>query len=199
MNEKARTPVKTPALPVKAMTVYRKVPVIVEGVDCSGKTTFCKWIVEQLINWKVNVEFSHHGPLRASVRREYYDPLNDLCLYPTVLVGDRWHLGEMVYGPLYRGSSEMDDEELSEIEKLLNKLGAKKILLDPPEEIVKERMLKRGEDFLQQEDLHKARLAYQVLAKKKGYDVIRYPRYEDAARIAKEAADECGRHTLQIR
>ena len=199
MNKKARPSAKTPALPRKAKTVYRKVPVIVEGVDCSGKTTFCQWIIENLVEQKVNVEFAHHGPLRASVREEYYEPLLPSCLYPTVLIGDRWHLGEMVYGPIYRDGSEMTDDELSMIERELDSLGAKKILLDPPESIIEARMQSRGEDFLQVEDLHKACLDYRVLAKKHGYDIYRYPQLEDAVKIAKEAADECGKHTLRIR
>lgn len=199
MKKKARPSAKTPALPEKAMTVYRKVPVVVEGVDCSGKTTFCKWVVEHLIKLNVNVEFSHHGPLRASVHQEYYEPLVPTCLYPTVLVGDRWHLGEMVYGPLYRDGSEMSDEDLAAIESLLDSLGAKKILLDPPEYTIEMRMEERGEDFLKPEDVHKARLAYQTLAKKNNYDIIRYPSYEIALRIAEEAARECGRRTLRVR
>lgn len=199
MNEKARPSVKTPALPKRAMTVYRKVPVIVEGVDCSGKTTLCKQIVDELVDLKVNVEFYHHGPLRASVEQEYYEPLLPTCLYPTVLVADRWHLGEMVYGPLYRGGSEMSEEELEAIESELSSLGAKKILLDPPQEEVIRRMKERGEDFLKQEDLSKARIEYQTLARRFGYDAMRYTFDHDAKRIAKEAADECARHTLQIR
>jgi len=199
MNEEARTPVKTPALPERAVTVYRKLPIVVEGVDCSGKTTFCKWLAYELIDRKVNVEFYHHGPLRTSVYEEYVKPLTETSIYPTVLLADRWHLGEMVYGPLYRGKSEMSDVELDEIEGLLNIRDAKKILLDIPTGEVLRRMKARGEDFLKEEDLGKAIATYELLAGKHGYEVFRNPCYGDAVKIAKEAADECARHSVRVR
>ena len=199
MEEKARTPDKTPALPMKARTVYRKIPVIVEGVDCSGKTTFCKWLIGELIDRKVNVEFVHHGPLRSTVRQEYREALIGFSYYPTVIVGDRWHLGEAIYGPLYRGVSQMSDEDLEDIESCLTSLGAKRILMDPPADEVLRRMENRGEDFLKKDDLRRAMQAYRVLAVEYGYEDIRHASYDDAVRIAKEAADECGRHTLRIR
>lgn len=199
MKGKARPSVKTTALPEKAKLVYRKVPIVVEGVDCSGKTTFCKKLVDELIDLKVNVEFHHHGPLRASVHEEYVEPLLATRFYPTVVVADRWHLGEAIYGPLYRGKSEMSDEDLEMIEKLLVSLGAKKILLDPPAEEVLRRMKERGEEFLKVEDVNKVRREYRSLARKYEYDNIRYAFDHDAKRIAKEAADECARHTLRVR
>lgn len=198
MEEKARIPVKTPALPRKAKTVYRKVPIVVEGIDCSGKTTFCKAVVKELIDLNVNVEFHHHGPLRASVHEEYVEPLLATRFYPTVIVADRWHLGEAIYGPLYRGKSEMSEEDLETIEKLLSSLGAKKVLLDPPLDEIATRMKQRGEEFLKPQDVKRVKSEYEVLAHKYGYEQMRHVFDYDAKRIVKEAVDECSRHTLRI-
>jgi deoxyadenosine/deoxycytidine kinase len=121
--------------------------IVVEGIDGSGKSTLIADLAHQLPD---GVHIKRRGPLQRHPLEEYEYDLTDY----TPRVGehwllDRWHIGEQLYGPLYRGQSQVTSAMRMHIDLVLDKLGALKILMAPPEQVIQERIAKRGEDFLQ--------------------------------------------------
>ena len=141
--------------------------IIVEGIDGAGKTTLINKI-SNLLNVN-NQEYTvvHKTQPKLNGYEEYIKPLKDL---KNILVADRWHVSETIYGPIYRGKSLLDDNMVNYFESLLNVIGAVKIVVAPPADIVFDRMKKRGEDFLQDEDFNKIYNEYLKYALK--YDYI---------------------------
>lgn len=139
--------------------------IILEGIDGSGKSTLATRIVEY---WPGTSTVIHRGPIQSSVEEELIMPL--LNLEPDeLLIADRWHLSELIYGPLYRGTSQINTETMQQIEKTLHDLGAVRVVLQPPLEEVTQRLTERGEDFLVESDAPYVYAAYAALAQTWGY------------------------------
>lgn len=85
--------------------------IVIEGPDKTGKTTLAKAIAEQL-----GYEYKHFSAPKGSPADEYIDFLLKLRR-PTVC--DRFHLGELVYGPMFRGKAGITPLELVTIERLM--------------------------------------------------------------------------------
>jgi thymidylate kinase len=144
--------------------------IIVEGIDGSGKSTLANMIQEVAAN-KYDVIRDHRGPMKGSVVEEYVLPL--FKIKPNeLLIADRWHVGEMIYGPIYRGISYVDSV-LEHIENILDDLAAVKIVMLTPREIVKERLELRGEEFLKKKDFDQVYDFYEKFASDYFWEEIR--------------------------
>lgn len=85
--------------------------IIIEGADKTGKTTLANAIVK-----KFGFKYVHFGKPKKRAATEYAEYLlstneDQVC--------DRFHLGELVYGPIFRGGAAIDDVEFATIERLL--------------------------------------------------------------------------------
>ncbi|MGB2791309.1 MAG: hypothetical protein WBC29_02030 [Candidatus Moraniibacteriota bacterium] len=123
--------------------------IIVEGVDGSGKTTLVNELSQHAPD---NTIITHCGPLKKHPLHEYLRPLEQLGS-DDVFIADRWHVGEMVYGPLYRGVSRLTPEMMAYIEGFLASRAATRLAMTTPYAEVKRRLESRGEDFLQAQHL----------------------------------------------
>jgi thymidylate kinase len=85
--------------------------VIIEGADKTGKTTLAKAIAGEL-----GYEYVHFSTPKGPPADEYIDFLLALKR-PTVC--DRFHLGELVYGPLLRGKPGLTPLQLATIERVM--------------------------------------------------------------------------------
>lgn len=85
--------------------------IVIEGPDKTGKTTLAKAIAK-----KLGYEYVHFSAPKGSPADEYIDFLLKLKK-PTVC--DRFHLGELVYGPMFRGKAGITPLELVTIERLM--------------------------------------------------------------------------------
>lgn len=85
--------------------------IIIEGADKTGKTTLAKAIADRF-----GYRYHHSGPPKGHPADEYIDFLLNLKR-PTVC--DRFHLGELVYGPMFRGKIGISPLELLTIERVL--------------------------------------------------------------------------------
>lgn len=85
--------------------------IIIEGADKTGKTTLAKAIAARF-----NYQYHHFGPPKGRPADEYIDFLLNLKK-PTVC--DRFHLGELVYGPIFRDKIGITPLELLTIERVL--------------------------------------------------------------------------------
>ena len=99
--------------------------IILEGPDGAGKTT----LATRLCTY--GYAYRHEGPppMGTTALRHYAGILARLER-PTLL--DRFHLGELVYGPLLRGRSGLSEEGLRLLRRVLHGLGIRVVLCLPP-------------------------------------------------------------------
>lgn len=127
--------------------------VVLEGPDLAGKTTFARELEAD------GFEYHHRGPLDGSAKKAYLDPLDDMATGDHVL--DRWHLSELFYGPLLRGESKVSPKLLDEIETQLTALGAVRLIVTAPLQVIRDRHAERGDDLLSLEQIEKAHAFYE--------------------------------------
>lgn len=138
--------------------------IIIEGVDGSGKSTLAEKLAKAS---PLPVRMEHRGVPEKKIEDEYLAPLlkvgND-----ELVIADRWHVGETIYGPLYRGHSELlNRPNLNRvIEGVLDDIGTVRVILSPPLRTVKSRLKKRGEDYLQPEHVKLVHNQYETFAAK---------------------------------
>ena len=120
--------------------------IVLEGVDGAGKTT----LTERLMAQMPEALRMHSGPLKGDPMKEYEWRLRDYRPDSSqTIITDRWHVGELIYGPLYRGSSKLSRAGARHVEMYLDKLGAHKLLVTSDIGTIMHRLQTRGEDFLQ--------------------------------------------------
>jgi thymidylate kinase len=129
--------------------------IIVEGTDLAGKSSLVRDLTRRAMNLNVRVTAIHAGPpgLFVDPLDEYelaLLPLRNAALDPGQLVLiDRWHLGELVYGPLLRGHSRLSAAQFEHIERFLDALGAVRIIIEPEgEDALRARYAARGDELL---------------------------------------------------
>lgn len=128
--------------------------IVIEGIDGAGKSTLFESIKEKIPHHFDRV-FVHKGvPEYEDPEKEYLQQLSWLRKNH-FMVSDRYHVGELIYGPIYRGYSMTEGEWFTRIESRLDELKAVKVILLPPLQTVIERLEKRGEDYLQPEHVEK--------------------------------------------
>lgn len=113
--------------------------VVVEGCDRTGKTTFCEYL-SRFLHWPI-VKFSQ--PVGDAIT-EYTQAL---AQHPESFIADRLHLGESVYGPIYRGTKPIDRSTFEAFEGDLAKRGALVVLMTDTPERIRARFVSCGEDF----------------------------------------------------
>lgn len=141
--------------------------IFLEGVDGSGKSSLATEIARQLREKYPLDEVSerHSGPLDSDPIDEYAFSLE--FYVPGSgrhIVADRWHWGEMVYGPIYRGGSAMNDPTFFWIDAYLSAKGAYGVLVTNTLETINQRLESRGEDFLQPEHVSAVISAFDAVA-----------------------------------
>lgn len=123
--------------------------VVIEGADGTGKTTLARAVTDRL-----GAAYLHAGPPELHPLVSYTAPLEPLADRIDV-VCDRWHLGELVYGPLYRGGPGLTDCQFGAVEDYLLAKGAVLVHCTGRSRDIARRLDQRGEDFLQPADLNR--------------------------------------------
>ncbi len=124
---------------------------ILEGVDGAGKSTLIEAIVEHS---PTPIQTRHCGPIRKGALLEYEHALRRY--YPGAgvdILCDRWHIGEMIYGPLLRDVSKVTPSIMAHIELFLASRGALKLWVCTPLPIVQQRIAGRGDDLITDSDI----------------------------------------------
>lgn len=112
--------------------------IIVEGPDKCGKTSLA-----QALSFALGWPALHFSQPKGDAIGEYRAALED---NPRPFIADRFHLGEFVYGPLYRATVP-DAERMRRLEDDLISRGALLVLMyDSPTAVV-ERFQAHGESF----------------------------------------------------
>lgn len=114
------------------------------GMDCTLKTTLCGLLSKQL-DCKV-VHFDKPKDLLDG-KKQYFDFLSNLEINEDVIC-DRFHDGEHIYAPIYRG---YESDYLQEFEAELRKYPYLFVNTKASLDVIKERIKNRGEDFVKEE------------------------------------------------
>lgn len=131
--------------------------IILEGTDLAGKTTLAQHLTELASDLGHVVVNLHAGPLEGDALETYELSLHrDLRghagrdpLDPNILVIiDRWHLGEMIYGPLLRGGAKLGAHQFTHVERFLDALGAVRVVVDADWDEIQRRYAERGDALL---------------------------------------------------
>lgn len=142
--------------------------IILEGVDLSGKTTLANALDEKLSSTHI-VHRRRCGQLKQNALNEYLVPLADIT-QEDVWIFDRLHMGELIYGPVFRGGSQLTMAQTHYIELVLNQLGAVRVHVQASTPTLLNRYSSRGDDLVSQS---------QMLALKKHYTnlMMDFPQY----------------------
>ena len=120
--------------------------VVLEGPDLAGKSTLASKLESQHFG-AVIVE-NGQPPTGVVLFDHYASQIVEASGHPNLTVFDRLHLGELIYGPRYRGSALIDDEQLLVLERLLDQSGALKVHVDAADADLLDRHAERGDDFV---------------------------------------------------
>lgn len=137
--------------------------VVLEGPDLGGKTTLARELMSRL----VNAETLRQGPPPSGVDilEHYLRPIQRWCyepmlVRPTWLVLDRWHVGELFYGPLLRGHSLLTGQQADYIDMVLDTFGCNFTFVTEPTPILEQRWDMRGDGLIKREWLRKLNTNY---------------------------------------
>lgn len=126
--------------------------IVIEGTDGAGKTTLAENLVAKMWTLGVETEVIHAGPPESglSVFEQYALPLLErrekITRRNYLLILDRWHLGELIYGPILRGKCALEPEQFTYLELLLESLGAVKIVVNTTDSAIRSRVgIHRGD------------------------------------------------------
>lgn len=132
-----------------------------EGPDLAGKSTLADELEKQFLEHNVAVTRMKRGPLKPNQDplTEYLVPLQDYDGNGAWIL-DRWHLGELIYGPILRGASRLSIAQALYIELAMRSLNARQVHVTAPQEILSRRYASRGDDLIELEVLLTIRQHY---------------------------------------
>lgn len=123
--------------------------IILEGPDGAGKTTLAQSLCDEVSRHGDEVTLLHKGPLTRHPLLEYELDLADYRPNSgSHIICDRWHIGELVYGPILRGRSRLDRAQYLHVELVLECLGAVQVHVGATVEELCERVASRGDDLI---------------------------------------------------
>lgn len=110
---------------------------IIEGPDGAGKTTLARQLCRDF-----KADYHHEGPPPRGVSLlHHYGSQLASAYKPTVF--DRFHVGELVYGPILRGQSGLSNQDMVLMQRLVNGRGATVIICLPPLEVTVQNLHKK--------------------------------------------------------
>ena len=120
--------------------------VILEGCDMTGKTTFAEKLIQR------GYRLKHFKQPKGE--DEFYRLASFLAgLGKKKYVVDRFHMSEMVYGPLYRGRSLLNAEDYKRLESYIRSFDHLLILFEAPVEFIDDKF--GEEDYAKKKDIPK--------------------------------------------
>jgi hypothetical protein len=142
--------------------------IMLEGPDLVGKTTTAN-ALKKILRGSYVV---HRGPpVSSDPFVEYLRPLEEAYHASEFPILDRWHWGELIYGPLLRGSSLIDPVQHEYLEMACMRYGVSRLLLLTPYGELLQRFDRRGDDLVGREQLIHLAAEYQRIAVSTNFSV----------------------------
>lgn len=116
--------------------------ILLEGTDGSGKTTIANDLIAALSG---GVILKRNAPTTPPLVEYTADLAGYAAGSGQNVICDRWHLGERVYGPLYRDGCGLSPIAWAAVEAYLYGLGALGVLVTASVEHLNVRLTRRGE------------------------------------------------------
>lgn len=120
--------------------------IVIEGCDKTGKTSLAT-ALSSMLGWPV-VKCVQPGP--GGAVKEYLSKLSD---NRGPFIADRFHLGESVYGPIYRDTPPIRQPYLDIIESVLLSRGSLLVLMEDRVDRIVERFKRLDESFAKIRDV----------------------------------------------
>lgn len=132
--------------------------IVLEGCDGTGKSTLAQAMVEEAQGMGITADVWHRGvPERHPLEEYEYDLESGYDAHRTdptkLLVCDRWHLGQAVYGDLYRDKNELGAGGIWHVDAFLRARGALQLIFVPPDDVLQRRIGVRGDGYIRYEDI----------------------------------------------
>lgn len=178
--------------------------IIIEGCDGVGKTTLANALADEMAGLDHSVEVIHYGPPVRHPLDEYELDLIDYAPgRGQSIITDRYHLGELVYAPLYRAGSELGGfggTGRAHVELFLAARGAVIVHVDGNEQELRERLEERGEDYLDLKDIDTVLYGFRKAAATALCPVVRVPMWWDTTDVNRIliAANEAERGASKV-
>jgi hypothetical protein len=137
--------------------------ILIEGADGTGKSTLVTQLREA---WPGPSKVWRQGPppKDTSIRDVYELPFRSYVPSTEhLLICDRWHLGELVYGPMLRGRSRLSRLERFHLEAVLTGLGALLVHVQVPDKLLVNRLTERGDELVTTSQALQAAAGYREL------------------------------------
>lgn len=135
----------------------KKHPILLfEGCDASGKSTIQE-IMKEIIRHAFIVHTS--APTKGNSKEYFYTVLDKLVELMDVmnqpLFFDRFHIGELVYGSIFRPETidKVVEEKMYQLENELLKREVKMIYVTASPEVITKRIQKRGDWYVETSDI----------------------------------------------
>lgn len=133
--------------------------VALEGPDLAGKSTLAKKF--HLYNPASRILKQGPPPSGVDLLTHYLRPIAESQVDKSdVLILDRWHVGELVYGPMLRGRSLLTDVQANYIDMVLQTFGCAFLHVTAPINDLQERYDVRGDGLIKREQLPDIVIAY---------------------------------------
>lgn len=126
--------------------------IVIEGCDFSGKSTLAERLKLAHMDAGQSVEVIHNGQLPEITNLTDYYLAQLLHPKAYVVIMDRLHVSELIYGTYYRDASRIDEDGMQLIDRLLDKVDAIRIWVNEPDHVLLERFRgTRGDDLVLRE------------------------------------------------
>lgn len=116
--------------------------VVIEGADGTGKTS----LIDALVDWRDDAIVMKSGPPGDNPYLEYATAIEraiDAARNGKIVLIDRLHLGEAIYGPLLRGKSGLSIDEVRTLSARLDSACAVRLVLDCSDSAIFDRLMRR--------------------------------------------------------